>query len=236
MRLTQSSLAIVVLSSGIAYAQAPPAAPTTATSPQPVAPAQPAPPPGTTAGGTGQPGGPAAPPGAPADPGAKKDAKKPVIPATGYGYKDPVSKGGGRGAPILLKRRAGAPVATLPGFEMLPDGGSRLFVDLSGEVPVEEKAAEGATTYVLRGATVAHRNNLNALMTVHFNTPVWRARLVPSGADLHFVVELREKSATGALKINKNALGAARMIVDFPKGDFLPKNIPDPAPPKDKKG
>src|SRR6476659_9144230 len=59
------------------------------------------------------------------DGAAPATAAPAVRPATGYGYGD--SKPRARPAGKATRRRAaGAVVATLPGFEMLPDGGSRL--------------------------------------------------------------------------------------------------------------
>jgi hypothetical protein len=104
---------------------------------------------------------------------------------------------------------------------MLPEGGSRLFVEVSQTVGVEEKRAQRTLTYVLRGARVVHRNNENALVTVHFNTPVTRARLVPSGRDLLFSIDLRA-DATPAWKIVNESDGTATLQIDFPKGSFLP--------------
>jgi len=112
-------------------------------------------------------------------------------------------------------------IATLPGFELLADGSSRLFVQLTRTVPIEEKRVAGKLTYVLRGARVARRNNENALVTVHFNTPVTTARLVPRGHDLHFVVELRDNVAP-TWKLTPAKDGASILMIDFPKGDFLP--------------
>ena len=71
----------------------------------------------------------------------------------------------------------------VPGFETLADGSSRLFVELTKPVAYETKTAKGTVTYVLKGARVSRRNNTNALVTVHFNTPVTSARLVPHGHD-----------------------------------------------------
>jgi hypothetical protein len=112
-------------------------------------------------------------------------------------------------------------VATLPGFEMMPDGGSRLFVELTRTVPVEEKKAAGTITYVLKGAHIDKRNNANALVTVHFNTPVTRARLIPSGRDLHFVIDLRQ-NAVPTWKLAPAKDGSSILQIDFAKGDFLP--------------
>lgn len=152
--------------------------------------------------------------------------------ATGYGYSDhqPARQGAGAGR---LQVRSGTravhhpaapaqsgPVATLPGFEMLAEGGSRLFVELTQQVPVEERRARGTITYVLHGAHVAVHNNTNPLVTVHFNTPVASARLVPAGHDLLFVVSLRA-NATPTWKVNPGKEGSSVLTVDFPKGSYL---------------
>jgi hypothetical protein len=113
------------------------------------------------------------------------------------------------------------PVATLPGFEILPDGGSRLFVEITRAVNVEERRSERVLTYILKGTRVIYRNNENSLVTVHFNTPVTRARLLPSGGDLLFSVDLRADAAPAWKMVNEGD-GTATLQVDFPKGNFLP--------------
>ena len=117
-------------------------------------------------------------------------------------------------------RRAGAPLATFPGFEQLPDGGSRLFVQLSQTVGVEQRVAPGSVTYVLKGAHLRVHNDSNALVTVHFNTPVFRARLTPAGNDLLFILELRS-AATPTFKLQDNTDKTSTLMIDFAKGDFL---------------
>ncbi len=124
--------------------------------------------------------------------------------------------------------RASGPIATLPGFELLPEGGSRLFVQLTANVQVAEKPVAGGVTYVLKGAHILKRNNENALVTVHFNTPVTRARLLPAGGDLHFVVELRQ-NVKPTWKLIPAKDGATVLQIDFPGGDFLPHDAPPPA-------
>jgi hypothetical protein len=109
---------------------------------------------------------------------------------------------------------------------MLPEGGSRLFVEISQSVGVEEKKTQRTLTYVLKGTRVVHRNNENALVTVHFNTPVTRARLLPSGRDLLFLVDLRADAAP-AWKMVSEGDGTAALQIDFPKGSFLPAEGPD---------
>jgi hypothetical protein len=124
-----------------------------------------------------------------------------------------------RRAPIARAVHRGGPLATFPGFEQLPDGGSRLFVTVSQSVPVEERRAQGSVTYVLKGAHLRVNNDANALVTVHFNTPVFRARLTPQGGDLLFVLELRS-AATPTFKMNQNPDKTSTLQIDFAKGDF----------------
>ena len=148
---------------------------------------------------------------------------------TGYGYSDHPTRGVQR--PLTIRsghavhhppvtHGASGPIATLPGFEMLGDGGSRLFVELTQSVQVEQRQARGSLTYVLKGAHVSVHNNVNPLVTVHFNTPVTQARLVPSGHDLLFVIDSRA-AVTPTWKLNPAKEGSAVLDIDFPKGTYV---------------
>lgn len=148
-------------------------------------------------------------------------------PMTGYGYSDPKPTATPRHFQVRSGVRhhpnvpaASGPVATLPGFEMLPEGGSRLFVELTQTVPIEERKARGTITYVMHGARVTVHNNTNPLVTVHFNTPVAGARLAQSGRDLLFIVTLRA-DATPTWKVNPGKEGSSVLTVDFPKGSYV---------------
>jgi hypothetical protein len=219
-----------VLAPAAASAQGAPAA-GTGGAPQQAPPAQ------APAGG----GGPGASGGAGAavpGPGAgatTAEPKKPAGNTGGYSFKDaPAPKRAATTRGVV--RRASGPVATLPGFEQLGDGGSRLFVQLTQSVQVEERKAQGSITYVLKGAHVTRWNNTNALVTVHFNTPVSRARLVPQGNDLLFIVDLRA-AATPAFKIAEAPDKTSMLTVDFPKGDYAgtETTVPTDGPPQPKK-
>ena len=112
-----------------------------------------------------------------------------------------------------------------PGFETLGDGSTRLFVELSKPVEYDTKVGKGTVTYVLKGARVGRRNSSNPLVTVHFNTPVTSARLVPHGRDLWFVVQLRAKvQPTVTMEPGKD--GSAVMRIEMPKGSYLPATPP----------
>ena len=116
----------------------------------------------------------------------------------------------------------------MPGFETLADGSSRLFVELSKPVTYETKAVRGTITYVLKGTRIAKRNNENPLVTVHFNTPVTSARLVPHGRDLYFVVDLRA-NVQPTVTVDAGKDGGSMMRIEFPKGNYLPTPAAQPA-------
>ena len=170
--------------------------------------------------------GPQAPQPPPADTSAPAStgSAKPVVPATGYGWSTtPAKRGHGRARlqPMSAKAAQGSPNGTvIPGFETLADGSSRVFVQLPKQVMYAGKAAKGSLTYVLKGVRIDRRNNLNSLVTVHFNTPVSSARLVPHGGDLWLVIEMRANvQPTVAMDATKD--GGAMLRVEFPKGDYL---------------
>jgi hypothetical protein len=158
--------------------------------------------------------------------------KKPSSPGNvgGVSFQDKPARRAPTGRVVL--RRSG-PIATFPGFEQLPDGGSRLFVQLSQSVPVEERRAQGSVTYVLKGAHLRVHNDANALVTVHFNTPVFRARLTPQGNDLLFILELRS-AASPTFKLSDNQDRSSTLQIDFPKGDFITGDGSASLPPETK--
>lgn len=173
---------------------------------------------GASGGDQGGPNGPGDSSSTPAEP------KKPTVPAAGYAYSNKPAAGS---APRTKYRSTGATVA-MPGFEQTADGGSRFFVQLSQSVPVEERKTNGTITYVLKGASPRVWNNTNALVTVHFSTPVARARLVPHGNDLLFILDLRAV-ASANYKLSETTDKGAQLTIDFPKGDWLNAPAPEPA-------
>jgi hypothetical protein len=117
-------------------------------------------------------------------------------------------------------KHVGSAGSVVPGFETLADGSTRLFVELSQPVKYEVKPGGTVFTCVLKGAHVDRRNNYNPLVTVHFNTPVTSARLVPHGGDLWLVAALRAKVAP-AVTMDPTKEGGAMLRVEFPKGAYV---------------
>lgn len=126
--------------------------------------------------------------------------------------------------PRAARATRGGAAATFPSFTA-SEVGSRLVVHLSSSTAVEEHKAAGSVTYVLKGAHVNRWNDTNPLVTVHFNTPVAQARLVPHGSDLHLVVQLRA-AVSPTYKVAAGQAGSASLEIDFPKGDFGGGDLP----------
>jgi hypothetical protein len=147
--------------------------------------------------------------------------------ATGMTWSTP--KQHGKDAPTASPHRTHAtaaaaptgPGTVVPGFEMLGDGSTRVFLQMPKAATYSAKAGPSGVTYVLKDVHVDKRNNYNPLVTVHFNTPVTSARLVPHGKDLWLVIALRAKvQPTAAMQPAKD--GGSVLQLDFPKGDYLP--------------
>lgn len=220
-----------------------PAGTTTTGAPAPTsAPLPPPPPAGSPAAGTAPAAG-AAPETATTRPPAREAtgyAPESIRSAAGGGVSSRPVKAGKAGKPAKAgaaskssqsrKGQTGAAVVE-PGFSLLDSGGSRFFVELGQAVPIEQRKAKGSITFVLKGARNTFRNNLNPLVTEHFNTPVRRAKLQRAGRDLLFVMELRQDvAATHQTVTNKE--GHAVFQVDFGPGTFVkdaPAPVPEPA-------
>jgi hypothetical protein len=166
--------------------------------------------------------------------GSAQSAKPAPAPAPRFaipGSADSVSRGGKtpsapdtkktkkRGRAQSTKPRPGAAVATFPGFRLLPDGRSRIYVELSKSVTVDEHRTDQELTFTLHDAQVLVKNNRNALITTHFATPVSRARLVSAGNDINLVLDLR-KAANATHQVVAGENGSARLEIDFPAGDY----------------
>ncbi len=132
-------------------------------------------------------------------------------------------------APRAARAGNGAAEARSPGFETLGDGSTRLTVELSQPVTYDAKTAPNRLTYVLKGAHIARRNDANPLVTLHFNTPVVSARLVPRGRDLLFALELRA-ATTPTVTTDTAKDGGIVLRIEFPKGDYLPASDASEAP------
>ena len=136
----------------------------------------------------------------------------------------------GKQGKVAVKTKAPVPVAEWPGFRITDDGGSEVMVELSmaTAAPTEHRAA-GTITYAFPGAVVTKRNNKNPLLTIHFNTPVLDARLVPTKGELHLVVELRPGLDLAPVSGMRPATEGTKQqfFLKFPPGNYLPPTDDD---------
>lgn len=147
---------------------------------------------------------------------------------SGYGHPSGIytgvipgaSKGGAQASP---HSRGGPPTITWPGFQMLPDGSSRVFIQSTA--PIEPKvvpAADGKFSIDLPGARVAARTNRLPLDTRFFNTPVTKVSLnvLRSGATLQ--LDLRAP-VTPHVSSERGAAGYYFTYIELPKGEYVAK-------------
>jgi hypothetical protein len=136
----------------------------------------------------------------------------------------PAAKSGKSGNAAAKKPVEQGLVAHWPGFHLTSDGGSEVMVEFSKTLPAPvEHRAKGSITYVFKGVRLTKKNNANPLITVHFNTPIAVARLVPKGNELHLVIELRGGvEALPSTGIRPGAEGqGAQFFAKFAPGHFI---------------
>lgn len=122
---------------------------------------------------------------------------------------------------------------TWPGFQMLPDGRSRFFVQTTGPVTYESFPESGRFVLLLRNARIHLRNNRRPLVTRYFDTPVQQAKLARRGRDLAFELRLRPGAdARPSIREQGGAGGSAFrfLYLEFPEGDWLPPEDRPPPP------
>jgi hypothetical protein len=115
-----------------------------------------------------------------------------------------------------IKIDPNSPIAMYPGFRVLADGTSQVWVYISKKVTVTAGGSAAQPTFVLNGAHVAIRNNTNALITEYFETPLARARLKRDQAGAQLVLTLREPVSVKH-RIVDGPGGTSILYVDLPK-------------------
>ncbi len=135
-------------------------------------------------------------------------------PAPGYGGVSPGSVTVPEGMPAA----GSAAVVTWPGFQMTPDGGSRVFVQTS--VVVKPSLKRAGSTFVLRipGVSLPRGNARLPLDTRYFKTPVEnvRAKQLPDGS-VAVTIRVRGKPQP-KLTTEKASNGYFFTYVDFVPG------------------
>lgn len=113
-----------------------------------------------------------------------------------------------------------AALVTWPGFQMLGDGGSRVFIQTSVEVKAELKREGNNWAVVLPGVSLPPGNARLALDTSFFNTPVRSVRAkLNKGAGVVVQLEMRSPVAP-TLHTERAPTGYFFVSLDFPAGSY----------------
>ncbi|MFI5309225.1 MAG: AMIN domain-containing protein, partial [Polyangiales bacterium] len=123
---------------------------------------------------------------------------------------------------------------TWPGFQMMPDGSSRVFLQTT--VPLDTQASMLPNKVVIDlGNVRIVGTNRFALYTKFFNTPVTRVEIKQAHKRTTLELALRAP-AQPRISTERAKSGYFFVYVDFPPGDYLPKGtapearLPPPAP------
>ena len=108
----------------------------------------------------------------------------------------------------------GRPAVTYAGFHVFDNGSSRVFVNVTAQVPVEITQKDSAVQVTLKGIRIGSRNNKHPLLTSHFVSSVQSARLVPNADDVDLLIQSREKTKAEHRVVTRPD-GTATLEVDF---------------------
>lgn len=145
-----------------------------------------------------------------------------------------VKPGGSEAPPVPATPNSTPAQITFPGFQMRPDGSSRVFIQSTAPL-AHSMTQQGKLLLIdLGDAKVSGETNQFALYTRFFNTPVVRAQLKP-GRTVVLELELRA-TVTPNVSTERAASGFHFLYIDFPPGQYLtaaPSKSPagDVAPP-----
>lgn len=119
------------------------------------------------------------------------------------------------------------PAVVFSGIQMIPGGGSKIFVEITGTTKVTEGKAAGTLSYVLDGVHTDIQNHRNPLELVYHNTPVLRAKLRPSKQDTEVLLEMRADVKPKVQVVDLPG-GGARVEFEFAAGNYAVE--PEPLP------
>ena len=116
----------------------------------------------------------------------------------------------------------GAALVTWPGFQMMPDGGSRVFVQTSVEVTPELKRdGQGDNWQVLLAHVALPPGNARRQLATHFfNTPVTSVRTLARGQGVVVLLTMRAKLKP-IVRTERAQSGYFFTYLEFPAGSFL---------------
>jgi hypothetical protein len=141
------------------------------------------------------------------------------FPAHAQGYSG-VAPGSSKVPDGIAAAPGAAALVTWPGFQMLPNGGSRVFIQTSVEVKPDLKR-DGNTLHVaLISVSLPKGNARLPLDTSFFNTPVKSLR-AKARKDGGVVVEIELRSnVSPSMRTERASTGYYFVYLDFPSGNY----------------
>jgi hypothetical protein len=126
-------------------------------------------------------------------------------------------------------RAARTTIVTWPGFQMLPGGGSRFFVQTNAAVSAQVSTSEGRVEIVFPNTAIHLGNSRRYLETAYFETPVMRAHLERRRNDMVLVMQMR---ANVVPQISSGSEGTFFFTyIDFAAGQYRPADLGPVQPP-----
>jgi hypothetical protein len=130
-----------------------------------------------------------------------------------------VKPGGSEPPPVPAVPNSTPVQITWPGFQMRPDGSSRVFIQSTSPL-THATSQQGKLLFIDLGeAKVSGETNQFALYTRFFNTPVVRAQLKP-GKRAVLEIELRA-TVQPNISTEKAPSGFHFLYIDFPAGQYM---------------
>jgi hypothetical protein len=117
------------------------------------------------------------------------------------------------------------PMITWPGFQMRPDGTSRVFIQSTTALSPQPSAAGPKFSVHLPGAKIAGNTNKLPLETRFFNTPVSRVNIEQQRDGVTLVLDLRAE-VSPVVSSERGPTGYYFLYIDLPKGTFVKTPAP----------
>lgn len=140
-------------------------------------------------------------------------------------------KPGGEQLPAIPATPGARPAAiTWPGFQMRPDGSSRVFLQTTVPLTTQTENTGDQVIVELGAAQIAGQTNALPLDTRFFNTPVTKIHLKRVKGRVQLVLTMRAP-ATPTVTSERAASGFHFLYIDFPAGSYTATPLGPDAPP-----
>jgi hypothetical protein len=145
-----------------------------------------------------------------------------------------VKPGGDESPATRAKAGSTPPAITWPGFQMRPDGSSRVFVQITTQVDVSAALVDGKVIVDFGNVAIAGSNNRRPLVTKFFNTPVTSVEVKRANKRTTLVLTMRAPIEPRVSQEQASS-GFHFVYVDFPPGSYRPNEpqaaaAPPPGP------